>query len=544
MSTDSVYHYISIGKPYVAGRLNQLTFLDTTVKMPQLLFFLFFVFSLVLGQPNLETTSRLESDSIEEQRSSNSDLVTKLPGLTFTPKFKQYSGYLDGLDGRKLHYFFVESERSPKSDPVVLWMNGGPGCSSLTALFTEQGPYRVNKSNPTVVTLNPHRWNRVANVIFLESPAGVGFSYREGKSGRNLTTGDDEVADNNVKAIESFFQKFPHLKSNSFYVTGESYGGIYVPTLSVRLLKSKSVTNFVGYAIGNGMLDYEKNYDSLVLFGYTHGLIGQSMWSKLVSTCCRLKGNGLVSDPLVIRQGCRFSGSKDQTCQQITSQAINSIYRPNLNIYNMFSKCEHPDGGENVALLQTGAFGRRSSNQYQLTRRFFLDNLISRLKEGIDTITFRESDSDKEKSNSPCIDDSHVQRYLNQRVVREALHIPNQVKAWEMCSEEIFKTYRRQYFSMRSQILELVRAGKKGLIFNGDVDLACNALGDSWFVDDLGLPLTKEYKEWSVGGQIAGYSKEFKNLKFLTVKGSGHMVPTDKPEEAFALFEDFIKLGK
>ncbi|CAK5131610.1 unnamed protein product [Meloidogyne enterolobii] len=85
---------------------------------------------------------------------------------------------------------FVESQGNPGTDPLVLWLNGGPGCSSLGGLFEELGPYLINKDGKTL-RLNPYSWNNYASIIFLESPAGVGFSYNT--KSKNVLTNDDEV---------------------------------------------------------------------------------------------------------------------------------------------------------------------------------------------------------------------------------------------------------------------------------------------------------------------------------------------------------------
>ncbi|KAH9509420.1 hypothetical protein Btru_045851 [Bulinus truncatus] len=71
------------------------------------------------------------------------DYISRLPGLSWVPNFKQYSGYLSGSGGKQLHYWFVESSDNPEKDPLVLWMNGGPGCSSLEGFFSEHGPFKV-----------------------------------------------------------------------------------------------------------------------------------------------------------------------------------------------------------------------------------------------------------------------------------------------------------------------------------------------------------------------------------------------------------------
>lgn len=241
------------------------------------------------------------------------DLVTDLPGLSFDVSFKHYSGYLNATHGRRLHYWFVESERSPKDDPLVLWLNGGPGCSSLAGFLTEQGPFRVSKNDSKTLILNEYRWNQVASVIFLEAPAGVGFSYREGST--DFTTDDDQTALDNLEAMKHFFIKFPQFKDNSFFVTGESYAGIYVPTLSVNILKQAPDINLQGFAIGNGYLDQQKLGDSLILFGYFHGLFGRSTWSHLIKSCCNSGHSANISNVAVTKNnwlepwapnGCSF----------------------------------------------------------------------------------------------------------------------------------------------------------------------------------------------------------------------------------------------
>ncbi|MPC09365.1 Lysosomal protective protein [Portunus trituberculatus] len=114
----------------------------------------------------------------------------------------------------------------------------------------------------------------MANVLFLEAPACVGLSYDDNN---NCDTGDDETSLSNYLALQDFFQnKFPEYRNNSFFITGESYGGIYVPTLAVRVLKGQDTfpINLQGYAIGNGLSSYELNDDSIIFFAYYHGLFG------------------------------------------------------------------------------------------------------------------------------------------------------------------------------------------------------------------------------------------------------------------------------
>ena len=133
-----------------------------------------------------------------------------------------------------MHYWYVESARSPARDPLIVWFQGGPGASSLGGFFTEMGPLSLddrsehtagfNASNGTLPSPlpNAHSWAAFSNMLFVEAPAGVGFSYSHVKA--DLTTGDNQTAADNYAALNAFFSKFASFQGNDFYVSGESYG--------------------------------------------------------------------------------------------------------------------------------------------------------------------------------------------------------------------------------------------------------------------------------------------------------------------------------
>ena len=138
------------------------------------------------------------------------DQVTSLPGLAAQLPSLHYSGYLTALNGSHLHYYLVQAiEVAPATAPLVLWMNGGPGCSSMDGWGYEQGPVHFkdfNSSGPELA-LNPHTWARIANLVFLEAPPGVGFSYRDDG---NYTISDSGNARNNLAAVlDLLTNKFP-----------------------------------------------------------------------------------------------------------------------------------------------------------------------------------------------------------------------------------------------------------------------------------------------------------------------------------------------
>ena len=167
--------------------------------------------------------------------------ITELPGYG-PPPTAWSSGYLqaDPINGGYLYYIMVESQSaSPENDPVVLWLNGGPGCSSLFALFAENGPLLLNESLSLIP--NPYSWNKHANVLYLDQPVGTGFSYLQNNISGYATT-DAEVAAGAYRALLDFFTNaFPLLASNAFYITGESFAGRYIPAIAATIAKADFV---------------------------------------------------------------------------------------------------------------------------------------------------------------------------------------------------------------------------------------------------------------------------------------------------------------
>jgi hypothetical protein len=186
------------------------------------------------------------------------DRVLTLPGLGRPLPAQLYSGYIEASPGHMLHYVFMESWSSPSTDPVAVWMNGGPGSSSMGGLLTELGPFVTSddsfpngpSTGPYTVQLNNYSWNVKASMIYLEQPAGVGFSFCN-KSAPFCNFSDITQADDTFSFLVKFFDEFPEFVSNEFFLTAESYGGVYVPTLAHNLLTRPNNLNFKGIAIGN-----------------------------------------------------------------------------------------------------------------------------------------------------------------------------------------------------------------------------------------------------------------------------------------------------
>ncbi|KHJ78546.1 serine carboxypeptidase [Oesophagostomum dentatum] len=210
--------------------------------------------------------------------------IEELPGLTFNVGFKHYTGFLQVSKTHFLHYWFVESQNDSTKDPLIFWFNGGPGCSSLVGLLLEMGPYLVNADGRSLRP-NLYSWNKLASIVYIESPVGVGYSYA---TDGNATTNDDQTSLENYEAMKQFLLvkfNFPELKETRAW---ESYAGIYVPTLAARIVDGQNEFNFnlKGIAIGNGYVSTKLNLVTMAKFAYGHGIIDETVWSEMGKLCC------------------------------------------------------------------------------------------------------------------------------------------------------------------------------------------------------------------------------------------------------------------
>ncbi|XP_010472299.1 PREDICTED: serine carboxypeptidase-like 10 isoform X2 [Camelina sativa] len=215
--------------------------------------------------------------------------VKFLPGFEGPLPFELETGYI-GIgeeENIQVFYYFIKSEKNPKEDPLLLWLDGGPGCSSLGGLLFENGPLALksevyNGITPSLVSTT-YSWTKMANIIYLDQPVGAGFSYSRTPIGKTSDTIE-------VKRIHDFLQKWlskhPQFISNSFYVTGDSYSGNYICC--------KPPINLQGYVLGNPITyaEHEKNYR--IPFAYGMSLISDELYESMKRTC---KGNYENVDP-------------------------------------------------------------------------------------------------------------------------------------------------------------------------------------------------------------------------------------------------------
>lgn len=407
------------------------------------------------------------------------DKISSLPGQPSGVNFDQYSGYVtvDKKAGRALFYYFVESINSSSTTPLVLWLNGGPGCSSFGAgAMTELGPFRVSKDGSTLWK-NPYAWNQVANVIFLESPAGVGFSYSNTTSDYNV--GDHRTASDAYKFLVNWLERFPEYKTRDFYITGESYAGHYVPQLAQLILHNNKITNqtFInlkGVAIGNAYIDYETQNMGSYDYAWSHALISDEVYKGIISNC-NFTSPESVSD----------------ACKEYTMKADGMV--GNIDPYNIYYPlCT------STSTSTTSGFDPCSGN--------YRDTYL----------------------NTP-----QVQKSLHVNLTGS---LPG---PWSVCSGNI--NWADEPDTVLDVIQELMTSGLRVWLYSGDTDSVVAVTTTRYAIDKkLKQPIKTPWHAWYYQGEVGGYAIEYEDISLVTVRGAGHLVPSYQPGRALTLFISFI----
>jgi len=388
-------------------------------------------------------------------------------------KVKQYSGYLDDDEEDKhLFYWFFESRNDPKNDPVVLWLNGGPGCSSLTGLFMELGPSSVDKN--IKLKYNPSSWNSNASVIFLDQPVNVGYSYSSSSVSNTVAAGKDVYA-----LLTLFFKQFPEYAEQPFHISGESYAGHYIPVFAAEILSHKKRNiNLQSVLIGNGLTDGLTQYEY-----YRPMACGDGGWPAVLSPQeCTSMDNSLPRC-LSLIENCYNSES-------VWSCVPASIYCNNAII---------------------GPYQRTGQNPYDVRVECKGGNLC------YDELGW-------------------IQQYLNQKDVMKALgaEVDSYESCnFDINRNFLFQgDWMKPFHRLVPGILKDIPV----LIYAGDADFICNWLGNLAWTSALEWPGQKAYRKAPLedlkllgDGTKIGAVKSSGNFTFMRLHAGGHMVPYDQP---------------
>lgn len=464
------------------------------------------------------------------------DRVTSLPGFEAESwPFKVYSGFLqvpgpiNSYDSLSIHYQFHTSQRNPSKDPVVTWHQGGPGGSSiLVGLYGEMGVFQIGEDADY---LNPWAWNKVANMLYLESPAGsgdvAGYStcVRGGKA-VGCVWDDVTQAEAYTHALKAFYQAFPEFAANDLYLTGESYFGQYGPNIANFILNTepfKSTLPLKGIALGNscwggtetcvkcnGPSTEKINVD--LFFG--KGLYAPSLHKQIYDTCKFPDNYDICSEDDVLAPECRA--------------LVTEMYRqvgPH-NVYNIYDNCPLTNQllertGKDMGWLLT--YLRDNMHDTQAANRELM-----RLNGGFQW---------------DCL--GNVTKWITSPEVKKALHID---AVQPGASAFSYNTSGPASVTLYPKLVGKLRI----LIYSGDADACVPYNGSEEYVDELeARGLIKRTQPWTPwytdknrppAGSLTKYSVpgSDKDFSFQTVRLAGHMVPQFMPKPGFVMFSNFL----
>ncbi|EER26156.1 Serine carboxypeptidase family protein [Coccidioides posadasii C735 delta SOWgp] len=154
--------------------------------------------------------------------------------------------------GNEMFFWLFEPEDKAYNDNLLIWLNGGPGCSSMIGAFAENGPLMFLK-NMSKLERNPYSWTKLGHVLYIDQPVGTGLSL---SSDPTPATNNESVTELFYSWIKQFYEVFPHLLRKRTHLMGESYAGIYIPYFADRILKHKDQLsiNLSSVVIGNGAI--------------------------------------------------------------------------------------------------------------------------------------------------------------------------------------------------------------------------------------------------------------------------------------------------
>ncbi|OAQ57785.1 serine carboxypeptidase [Pochonia chlamydosporia 170] len=436
------------------------------------------------GKPAAVASYLQRTNPSGEPRNCQPKAKTADPSSLGVDNVKQFSGYLDDkAQDKHLFYWFFESRNDPAKDPVILWIEGGPGCSSMLGLFQQLGPARINGKLKPVP--NPFSWNSRASIIFLDSPVNAGFSRS-----RQRVNSTEAAAKDVYKAMQVFFQQFPEYARQDFHVAGSSYSGHYVPAIAAEMLSHEDRNmNLKSAIIGDGITDALVQFQS-----YRPMACGEGGIAAVVNeTVCQAmkEVEPKCRDQI---QSC-YDTADATTCSHALDVCNNALISPvadnGVNIYNLREQC-------------SGNF----------------TNFCS-------------------KSVPP------ITSWLNQRDVMKTLGVEG-VDRWEVCSASIFSDFLGTGDWVKPLQQQVSKALEKipVLVFAGDGDFICNWLGNRAWTEALEWPgrdafsMAQTQRIRVTSGTNSGDYGEIKaadNFAFARIFDAGHFAILDQPEATLDL---------
>uniref|UniRef100_A0A5B6YR54 Putative serine carboxypeptidase-like 7 n=1 Tax=Davidia involucrata TaxID=16924 RepID=A0A5B6YR54_DAVIN len=439
--------------------------------------------------------------------------VKYLPGFDGELPFNLETGYISigDIDEVQLFYYFIESERDPVTDPLMLWLTGGPGCSGFSALVYEIGPLAFNVeawngSSPSLI-VNEYSWTKAANIIFIDQPVGTGFSYATTQAGYN--TSDTKAVAQAYSFLRKWLTNHPKFLTNPLYIGGDSYSGLYVPLLVKTVLEGieeglQPKMLLQGYVLGNPVTDSFIDNNERIPFVHRVNLISDEYYEAAKTYC---HGDYINID---------FNNSLCVTALDAIKECLLQI---NL-VQILEPQCAY-------------ASPRRKELEWDI-----------RVKEA-DALEFLLLQDKLPKLTCRSFGYMMSHMWMNEKSVQAALNVRQGTLegSWTRCARTL-PYYTEDIKSTIAYHKNFTKTGLRALIYSGDHDISVPYIATLNWINTLGVPIFDQWRAWFVDGQIAGYQQKYMNnnyrLTYVTLKGAGHTAPEYKHKESLAMVDRFF----
>ncbi|KAJ2849804.1 Cell death protease [Coemansia brasiliensis] len=417
---------------------------------------------------------------------SQSDLKVSSVPFADDPAFdslEQYAGQLPmGTDDLMFFWLVKNTTNQENRDKLLIWLNGGPGCTSLDGILMENGPFKFAKGNKLEV--RPYSLSQQFDVLYIDQPFGTGYStaptehYQQ--TFKNATSSLMEF-------LDRFYQVFPLLRQRQLFLSGESEAGTYIPYLAHALLQNKTAEGpeLGGLMIGNGWVDPYPMYMSYAELLRQHDMLTDKVHTNL------------------LQKMDRCTREFNRAPQPVHTEVCESIASVFLD-----------DGRLDSGMCY---------NQYDL-----------RL-----TDTYPSCGMNWPPEVGIFTD------YLNRKDVQHALNVHKPPSSWTECNNEVNRRLRHDASSPASLLMPDILAQVPVLYFVGAEDYLCNYVGTEWSIGNMtwagntGFSDSSYKSTWSINGDSVGVVTADRGLTYALVYNASHMVGFDKPREVLDLFTYF-----
>ncbi|KAK1143504.1 hypothetical protein N8T08_006310 [Aspergillus melleus] len=473
----------------------------------------FFSLSLATQIPLLPSNANTDSVIHSTQFPDHSVRIRQQNESICAAGSAQYTGWLD-IGPKHLFFWYFESQNDPLTDPLSLWMTGGPGDSSMIGLFQEIGPCLVNEHGNGTYH-NPWAWSRNSSLLFVDQPVDTGFSYID--EGVELPVDSAEAAVDIHRFLQLFVSEvFPHLSTVPVHLSGESYAGKYIPYLGAQIIQQNQLhpdhpqINLQSCLVGNGFMSPRDSF-----YGY---------WETLCTT------NPGILEPVFNKTRCDIMAANMPRCMQVSEVCVRN---PDPAIcHAALSVCY--EGVVGWYDDEAGAGGR---NRFDITAPCAIDEMC-------------------------YIQSARIETYLNTPAVWKALSPPAQIKEYKFVAQSVIDAFDTSADGMTSTsdlVVFLLSHGVDFLAYQGNLDLACNTAGNRRWADSVvwkgqaeftakGLRPWMAFVEEAGRNKTVGVMKEVKvqvgdgesRFAFVTVDEAGHLLPQDRPDVALDMMIRWI----